>query len=83
MIYILRVDGTSFCCWYLTMMRTFLKIWNVFSSGAGYAAHIGQNTCRVWVEKPEGMRQLATSRCRWENHIKVDLQEQYELDSCT
>jgi hypothetical protein len=80
MIYILRVDGTSFPCWYFTMMRTCLIIWNVINSGACYA---GQNTCRIWVEKPEGMRQLATSRCRWENDIKVDFQEQYGLDSCT
>jgi len=65
------------------MMRSCLKIWNVCNSGAGYAALIGQNTCKVWVEKPEGMRQLATARCRWENDIKVDLKEHCGLDSCS
>jgi len=55
------------------MMRACLKIWNVFNSGADYAALIGQNMCKFWVEKPEGVRQLVTSRCRWENDIKVDL----------
>jgi len=65
------------------MMRTCLKIWNVLNSGAGYVALIGQNTCKVWVEKPGGMRQLATSRCRWENDIEVDLKEHYGLDSCS
>lgn len=65
------------------MMRACLKIWTVFNSGAGYTALIGQNTHRVWVEKPEGMRQLATSRSRWENDIKVDLKEHYGLDACS
>jgi len=64
-------------------MRTCLKIWNVFNSGAGYVALTGQNTCKVWVEKSKGKRQLATSRFRWENDIKVDLQEHYGLDSCS
>ena len=35
-------DVKSFCCWYLTMIRTCLKIWNVFNSSAGHAAHIGE-----------------------------------------
>lgn len=55
----------------------------MLNSGAGYVALIGQNTCKVWVEKPGGMRQLATSRCRWENDIEVDLKEHYGLDSCS
>jgi hypothetical protein len=30
---------------------------------------------RVLVEKPEGKRQLGRPRSRWENNIKIDLQE--------
>jgi hypothetical protein len=30
---------------------------------------------RVQVEKPEGKRPLGRSRYRWENNIKVDVQE--------
>jgi hypothetical protein len=30
---------------------------------------------RVLVEKPEGKRRLGRPRCRWENNIKMDLQE--------
>jgi len=30
---------------------------------------------RVLVEKPEGKRQLGRSRRRWEDNIKIDLQE--------
>jgi hypothetical protein len=30
---------------------------------------------RVLVGKPEGMRPLGRPRCRWENNIKMDLQE--------
>jgi len=30
---------------------------------------------RVLVEKPEGKRQLGKPRRRWENNIKMDLQE--------
>jgi len=30
---------------------------------------------RVLVEKTEGKRQLGKSRCRWEDNIKMDLQE--------
>jgi hypothetical protein len=30
---------------------------------------------RVLVEKPEGKRQLGRPRCRWEDNIKMDLQE--------
>ena len=30
---------------------------------------------RVWVGKPEGKRQLGRPRCRWEDNIKMDLQE--------
>jgi len=30
---------------------------------------------RVLVGKPEGKRPLGRSRCGWEDHIKMDLQE--------
>jgi len=30
---------------------------------------------RVVVGKPEGKRQLGRPRCRWEDNIKMDLQE--------
>ena len=30
---------------------------------------------RVLVGKPEGMRPLGRPRCRWEDNIKIDLQE--------
>jgi len=30
---------------------------------------------RVLVEKPEGKRPLGRPRCRWEDNIKIDLQE--------
>jgi hypothetical protein len=44
---------------------------------AGHAARMGEGrgVYRVLVEKPEGKRALGRSRCRWENNIKMDLQE--------
>jgi len=30
---------------------------------------------RVWVGKPEGKRSLGRSRRKWEDNIKVDLEE--------
>jgi hypothetical protein len=30
---------------------------------------------KVLVKKPEGKRQLGRPRCRWENNIKINLQE--------
>ena len=30
---------------------------------------------RVWVGKPEGKRPLGRPRCRWEDNIKMTLQE--------
>jgi hypothetical protein len=34
-----------------------------------------RNVYRVWVGKPEGKRPLGRPRLRWENNIKMDLQE--------
>jgi hypothetical protein len=30
---------------------------------------------RVWVRKPEGKRPFGRPRCRWEDNIKIDLQD--------
>jgi len=44
---------------------------------AGRVAHMGDSRCvyRVLVGKPEGRRLLGRSRGRWEDNIKMDLQE--------
>ena len=40
-------------------------------------AHMGEgrDVYRVLVGKPEGKRPLGRPRCRWEDNIKMDLQE--------
>jgi len=42
-----------------------------------YVAHMeeGRGVHRVLVRKPEGRRPLGRPRCRWEDNIKMDLQE--------
>ena len=44
---------------------------------AGHVAHMGEDrgVYRVLVGKPEGRRPLERPRCRWEDNIKMDLQE--------
>jgi hypothetical protein len=44
---------------------------------AGHVAHIGEErgVYRVLVGKPEGKRPLVRPRRRWEDNIKMDLQE--------
>ena len=44
---------------------------------AGHIAGMGdrKGTYRVLVGKPEGKRPLGRPRCRWEDNIKMDLQE--------
>ena len=44
---------------------------------AGHVAHMGEgrDVYRVLVGKPEGMRPLGRPRRRWEDNIKMDLQE--------
>jgi hypothetical protein len=44
---------------------------------AGHVAFIGEGRglCRVLVWKPEGKRPLGKPRHRWEDNIKMDLQE--------
>ena len=36
----------------------------------------GEFAYRVLAGKPEGNRQLARFRCKWDNNFKVDLQEE-------
>jgi hypothetical protein len=42
-----------------------------------HVARMGARRCayRVWVGKPEGMRALGRPRLRWDDNIKMDLQE--------
>jgi len=44
---------------------------------AGHVVHVGEDrgVQRVLVGKPEGKRPLGRPRRRWENNIKMDLQE--------
>ena len=44
---------------------------------AGHVARMGEDrgVLRVLVEKPEGKRPLGRPRRRWEDNIKMDLQE--------
>jgi len=43
----------------------------------GHVARMGvvRGMCRVLVGKPEGRRPLGTSRCRWADTIRTDLQK--------
>ena len=43
----------------------------------GHVAHVGErrDVYRVWVGKPEGKRPLGRPMHRWEDDIKMDLQE--------
>ena len=43
----------------------------------GHVARMGEGrgVYRVMVGKPEGKRPLGRPRCRWEDNIKMDLQE--------
>jgi hypothetical protein len=44
---------------------------------ARHVAHVGKRggIYRVLVGKPDGKRPLRRPRCRWEDNIKMDLQE--------
>jgi len=44
---------------------------------AGHVACMGEkrNVCRVLVGKPEESRPIARPRSRWDDNIKMDLQE--------
>jgi hypothetical protein len=43
----------------------------------GHVALIGERrgVYRLLVDKPEEKRHVASPRCRWEDNIKIDLQE--------
>jgi hypothetical protein len=43
----------------------------------GHVAHMGEGrgVCRVLVGKPEGKRLLGRPRRRWEDNVRMDLQE--------
>jgi hypothetical protein len=43
----------------------------------GHVARMGEKrvSYRILVGRPEGRRPLGRPRCRWENNIKMDLQE--------
>jgi hypothetical protein len=51
-------------------MKSFM-IW------AGHVARMGEErgVCRVLEGKPEGKRPLGRSRRRWEDNVRMDLQE--------
>jgi hypothetical protein len=40
-----------------------------------FSSHSSRGVHRVLVGKPEGKRPLGRPRCRWEDNIKMDLQE--------
>jgi len=44
---------------------------------AGHIARMGEgpDVYKVTVRKPEGKRPLGTPLCRWEDNIKIDLQQ--------
>ena len=44
---------------------------------AGYVARMGEDRVvhRMLVGKPEGKRPLGRPRCRWEDNMRMDLQE--------
>ena len=55
-------------------------VWVVKSRRMRWAGHVarmgeGRGMHRVLVEKPEGKRTLGRPRRRWEDNIKIDLQE--------
>jgi hypothetical protein len=50
------------------------------SRGMKWVGHVaqmweGRDMYRVLVEQPEGKRPMGRLRCRWEDNIKMDLQE--------
>ena len=46
-------------------------------SWAGHVERMGERrgVCKVMVGKPEGKRPLGRPRRRWEDYVKIDLQE--------
>ena len=59
-------------------MTQIVNIWWLCINGwAGHVAPMGEKrgVYRVFVGKPEGKRKLGRPRRRWEDNIKMDLQE--------
>jgi hypothetical protein len=55
-------------------------VWVIKSRRMRWAGHVarmveGRSVYRVWVGKPEGKRPVGRLRRRWEDNIKMDLQE--------
>jgi hypothetical protein len=55
-------------------------IWVIKSRRMRWAGHVacmgeGRGAYRVLVGRPDGRRPLGRPRCRWEENIKMDLQE--------
>jgi hypothetical protein len=46
-----------------------------YKQNLSYTKGEGRGVYRVLVGKPEGKRPLGRPRCRWEDNIKIDLQE--------
>jgi hypothetical protein len=42
---------------------------------AGHVACMGMDAYSILVDRPEGKRQFASLRCRWDGNIKMDFQE--------
>ena len=54
--------------------------WEVYESKLRWAGHVARmeerkGVCRVLVGKPEGKKSFGRHRPRWEDNIKMDLQE--------
>jgi hypothetical protein len=64
----------------LNGLYSLLNIVRVIKSRMGWAGHVarmgeGRGVYRVLVGKPEGKSPLGTPRRRWEDNIRIDLQE--------
>ena len=61
---------------YILIIRIF-KIFVMYTFYRGHVARMGvwRGVHRVLVGKSEGKKQLGRPRCRWEDNIKMDLQE--------
>ena len=75
-------EGVAFLMGNLNLSRCWMSdIVRVIKSRrmrwAGNVAHMeeGRGVHKVLVGKPEGKRPLGRPRCRWEDNIKIDLQE--------
>jgi hypothetical protein len=53
----------------ITVIKSRIMRWT------GHVAYMGEmrNSCKVFVGKPEGKRQLGIPRRRWEDNIRMDL----------